>query len=185
MAYVWGILAFLFFVFGLIMFIGIINPNLFNKKLKEGQRPLTRKVAMFSWILCSILFFVFVGIASSKDRPTPTKEAVASIAPTISPTPAPTPVLTEADKKEARIKLIESQFSVWDGSHDGLTDYIKKNMNDPKSYDHDETTYRDDGDYLTVRTVFRGKNAFGGVVKNVVIAKVSLDGQVLEIVSQN
>jgi hypothetical protein len=34
------------------------------------------------------------------------------------------------------------------------------------------------------QTTFRGKNAFGGVVKNTVKAKVSLDGDVLEIIDQ-
>jgi hypothetical protein len=32
---------------------------------------------------------------------------------------------------------------------------------------------------------YRGKNAFGGVVRGVVVAKVSFDGQVLEIVSES
>jgi len=57
-------------------------------------------------------------------------------------------------------------------------------MNDPDSYDHVETVYWDRGDHLVVRTTFRGKNAFGGIVKNSVKAKVSLDGQVLQIIEQ-
>jgi hypothetical protein len=57
-------------------------------------------------------------------------------------------------------------------------------MNDPDSYDHVETRYSDKGDHLIVKTTFRGKNAFGGVVKNWVIAKVDLNGNVIEVISQ-
>ncbi|MBA7546169.1 hypothetical protein ES705_38552 [subsurface metagenome] len=97
-------------------------------------------------------------------------------------------VLTEEEKvtvaAQVRKATIEAQFSFRDGSHRGLTAYIKKNMNDPKSYKHAETWYRDDGDFVTVQTKFRGTNAFGGVVINTVWAKCSLGGQVLEIISQ-
>jgi len=85
---------------------------------------------------------------------------------------------------EARKKQIETQFSAWDGSHRGLERVIKDSMNDPDSYDHVETVYWDRGDHLVVQTTFRGKNAFGGVVKNSVKAKVSLDGQVLQILDR-
>lgn len=87
-----------------------------------------------------------------------------------------------ADKN--RKEKVESQFSAWDGSHRGLTRIIKEAMNDPGSYDHAETRYSDKGSYLIVRTVYRGKNAFGGIVKNAITAKVDLNGNVLEIISQ-
>jgi hypothetical protein len=86
--------------------------------------------------------------------------------------------------RKAREELIEKQFSGWDGSHRGLTEYIKKSMNDPDSYQHDETTYIDKGDHLIVYTKFRGKNAFGGVVRNSAVAKVDLQGNILEVVFQ-
>ncbi|MFB2853507.1 DUF4875 domain-containing protein [Aeromonas allosaccharophila] len=85
---------------------------------------------------------------------------------------------------EARIKKLESQFSAWDGSHRTLERAIKKSMNDPDSYEHVETTYRDLGDSLIVSTTFRGKNGFGGVVKNTVVAQVDLDGNILNIISE-
>ncbi len=96
----------------------------------------------------------------------------------------------EAEKKKQeeaaakRKEMIEKQFSLWDGSHIGLTEVIKEGMHDPKSYKHVETVYWDMEDHLVVQTTFRGKNAFGGVVKNIVKAKVSLDGDVLEIIDQ-
>jgi hypothetical protein len=85
---------------------------------------------------------------------------------------------------EARVEQIKAQFSAWDGSHRNLERVVKKAMNDPDSYEHDETVYWDKGDHLIVRMSYRGKNAFGGIVKNFVKAKVSLDGQVLQIIDQ-
>ena len=87
--------------------------------------------------------------------------------------------------EEARKAEIEKHFSAWDGSHRSLTEVIKKSMNDPNSYEHAETRYIDKGDHLIVMTEFRGKNAFGGVVKNSVIAKVDLNGNVVEIITQS
>jgi hypothetical protein len=79
---------------------------------------------------------------------------------------------------------IESGFSVWDGSHRELTKRIKESMNDEDSYEHIKTGYIDKGDFLIVETIFSGKNAFGARMKNKITAKVSLDGEVLEIISQ-
>jgi len=96
----------------------------------------------------------------------------------------------EAEKKKqeaeasARKEMIEKQFSSWDGAHIKLSRLIKDSMNDPDSYEHAETKYWDMKDHLIVITKFRGKNAFGGVVKNTVKAKVSLDGENIEITEQ-
>jgi len=58
-------------------------------------------------------------------------------------------------------------------------------MNDPNSYEHDETRYGDRGDHLVVMLKYRGKNAYGGVVRGWVKAKVSLhDGTILEIIAE-
>lgn len=86
---------------------------------------------------------------------------------------------------EARKKQIEPQFSPFDGSHFNLERVIKDSMNDPDSYEHVQTSYWDRGDHLIVETTFRGKNAFGAVVKNSVKAKVSLDGRVLYLLNQD
>lgn len=85
---------------------------------------------------------------------------------------------------EQQIK-VESQFSSWDGSHPALTELIKKNMNDPDSYDHIETKFKDNGDHILVITKFRGANAFGGKVINTVTANVDFNGNVIEVLSQN
>ncbi len=87
----------------------------------------------------------------------------------------------EKERKES----IERQFSAWDGAHIELTKLIKKYMNDPGSFEHDQTNYWDMGSHLVVLTSYRGKNAFGGVVRNWVKAKVDIQtGQVLEIIEQ-
>lgn len=90
----------------------------------------------------------------------------------------------EQARLAARQRTIEQQFSQWDGSHRGLERIIKKSMNDPDSYKHDETSYVDMGDYIVVKTSFRGKNAFGGVVRNWVRARFSLTGEFLEVIDQ-
>lgn len=89
----------------------------------------------------------------------------------------------ENDIKEAptRAEMIDNQFSAWDGSHKKLTEMIKNSMNDPDSYVHVQTKYGDMTGYLIVTTTFRGKNAFGGVVTNTVRAKVSIDGENIEL----
>lgn len=84
----------------------------------------------------------------------------------------------EAERK----KRIENQFSVWNGSHRNLERYIKSIMNDPSSYKHVETVYWDMKTHLVVRTTFRGKNVFGGVVTNSIKAEVSLNGDILDII---
>jgi len=89
--------------------------------------------------------------------------------------------LGEEAKKEKKEK-IEKHFSSWDGSHLELTKYIKSIMNDPSSYEHVETKYWDMGDHLIVLTSFRGKNAFGGLVKNNIKAKVGFDGKIISII---
>ncbi len=98
-------------------------------------------------------------------------------------------ILSEEKRKQElqgqRNELIKKQFNSWNGSHRGLSAYIKENMNDPSSYEHMETKYFDQGSTLLIITKFRGNNAFGGKVINTVSAKVDLNGKVLEIVSQN
>lgn len=86
---------------------------------------------------------------------------------------------------ELRQERLESGFSAWDGSHRALTKLVKASMNNPDSYEHVETRYRDEGDTLFLQTRFRGTNAFGGVVTQTVTARADLDGAILEILSEN
>ena len=89
------------------------------------------------------------------------------------------------DPKTQRQKQIADQFSAWDGSHIKLTELIKQTMNDPGSFKHVETKYWDLKDHLVVLEVFRGKNSFGGIVKNFVKAEVDMDGNVIKIIQSS
>jgi hypothetical protein len=80
-----------------------------------------------------------------------------------------------------RLRRIEKGRSPWDGSHHALTEAIKMSMNDPDSYKHVTTDFWDMKTHVVVRTTFRGRNAFGGVVTNWVKAKCELDGKLIEI----
>ncbi len=90
----------------------------------------------------------------------------------------------ERQRIAARKTRIERQFSAWDGSHRALEQIIKKTMNDPDSYKHVETRYSESDDAIVVKTTFRGKNAFGGVVTNSIRAKFTLDGELIAIIDQ-
>ena len=90
------------------------------------------------------------------------------------------PVEKPVGKKEvSKDEKIKRQFSSWDGSHRLLVKMVKNVMNDPDSFDHDTTRYRvlpnDEG--IQVSMIYRGKNAFGGVVRNTITAQFSLDGK--------
>jgi len=69
-------------------------------------------------------------------------------------------------------------FSGWDGAYRPLEKLIKENMNDDGSYKHVEThiTQLDltKDPHAIIKTTFKGKNAFGGVMKETVIARVSV-----------
>jgi hypothetical protein len=96
--------------------------------------------------------------------------------------PQSKPVEVKVSPEDQRKEQITKLFSPWDGSMPKLEKVIKKSMNDPDSYEHIETRYSDMKDYLLVGCEFRGNNAFGAKVKNIVTAKVDLNGNVIEIV---
>lgn len=85
----------------------------------------------------------------------------------------------QARRAEERERRIQSQFSMWNGAHRNLESKIKASMNDPRSYRHVRTEWADQGEYVLVRTTFRGKNAFGGTITTTVEARVDLDGNVI------
>ena len=78
-------------------------------------------------------------------------------------------------------KRIEQCFSAWDGSHIELTKLIKESMNDPDSYEHIETHYWDKDYAIYIITSFRGRNAFGGVVKQTISAYSTMDCNIYNI----
>lgn len=95
----------------------------------------------------------------------------------------------ETNSKEEKTKnkkwIEKNLFSLWDGSHIGLVKYVKKNMNDPKSYEHVETKYKDNGTHIYINMTFRGNNAFGGKVINRIEATSDYEGNIIKVLSNN
>lgn len=79
----------------------------------------------------------------------------------------------EKEEEEKLKKQIATLFSGWDGSNIMATRIIKEAMNDPKSYEHIETKYvfNKKKKTITVRQEFRGRNGFGGMVRNVCVGE--------------
>ena len=84
-----------------------------------------------------------------------------------------------------REELVKSQFSRWDGSHAALVKVVKDAMKDPSSFEHLETSFRDEGRYAYVVMKYRGVNSFGAVVPGRVAARVDMHGRVVEVVEQD
>lgn len=57
----WWILIVIFSFMGLTGFIGMINPDFFNKDRREGQKPFTRKIGVSTFIIS----LIFIGSFSS------------------------------------------------------------------------------------------------------------------------
>lgn len=84
---------------------------------------------------------------------------------------------------KTRAEKISGLFSALDGKLYGLTSYVKQNLNDPKSFEHVQTTYSDKGSYLVVKMVYRAKNGFGALVLQSITAQVDLAGNPTKILS--
>lgn len=80
-----------------------------------------------------------------------------------------------------RQHLINRQFAGFSGANRYVEDYIKERMNDPDSYKHIQTTYKDKGSYILVYTRFRGTNSIGAIIVQSATAKVDIDGNVLSL----
>lgn len=79
-------------------------------------------------------------------------------------------------------QMVNRQFSGWDGSHNGLVKVVKANLKDPSSFEHVKTQYADKYNFLVVTMQYRGKNSFGAIVTEEVVAKTDMDGNVLDII---
>jgi hypothetical protein len=80
-------------------------------------------------------------------------------------------------KPQTRKEQVEACLSDWDGSHKGLTDWVKQRMNDPGSFEHVETRYFDQTTNVRLIMTFRGRNRFGGVVTNKAEGNINEDCQ--------
>lgn len=77
---------------------------------------------------------------------------------------------------EEKADANEQYFSNWDGSNVELVEAVKAKMNDPDSFEHVETGWKDDQDgTLFLKMIFRGKNGFGGVITSSATAVFNKD----------
>ncbi|RDQ32878.1 hypothetical protein C4A40_03770 [Escherichia coli] len=85
------------------------------------------------------------------------------------------------------LDTFQSNFSGWDGSYRPLEKLIKENMNDDSSYKHVSTVYHlilNKDPHAIVKTTFRGTNAYGGVVKQTIAARVNVKtGEIVSILN--
>ena len=85
-------------------------------------------------------------------------------------------ILKQKEEHDKRIVEFEEKcLSSWDGSHRELVKYVKKNMHNPKSFEHVETRYGITGNNAGLVMIYRGTNSFGATVTNSIKAKVSLE----------
>lgn len=63
-----------------------------------------------------------------------------------------------------------------------LKHFVKKNLNDPDSFEHVETNTYDNGNDVIVKMMYRTKNVFGTKIIKSVKARVSWDCEVMEII---
>lgn len=85
-----------------------------------------------------------------------------------------------------RQSRINEQFSGYDGRHYNLVSTVKDNMNDPGSFEHVKTQYgiyEKDSNKIVLYMEYRGKNAFGALVKDNITAIADLNGNILELLN--
>ena len=132
---------------------------------KKPQPTNTEKVKSFLWtvVILIILFFVVKSCVFGDDKPEGPD----------------TSKMTQSQIDSIKhVKFITDQFSAWDGSHFNSVLAIKDKMNDPDSFEHVKTTYKESGNKLIVFTKFRGKNTFGGVVTQTFVTRTDSTGAI-------
>lgn len=120
-----------------------------------------------AWLVLIGLMFILVAVLWGRSSDAPRRQFK--------------PVVSRPTSTPSKQDRLKSQFSTWDGSHRNVVKKVKTSLHNPDSFEHVETTYVEKEDYLLVKMVFRGTNLFNAVVTNTCYAKVSLDGEVLDI----
>lgn len=99
--------------------------------------------------------------------------------------PAVPAQLAKEAAEAAENERLAEHFSEWDGSHPAVVEAVKRQMHDPSSFKHVETTAKGSGDTIIVSMTYRGTNAFGGVVTNQAVAVVDTDGKLHSLMTGN
>ena len=95
------------------------------------------------------------------------------------------PVSQIKDKNERIIKWAEKNISSWDRSNRLLTKEAKKNMLDPKSFEHIITTFTYNDDNVIGKMTYSGSNSFGGKAIAIAEGTFDYDGNLLKVKFKN
>ena len=134
-------------------------------------------------VIVFVVVFVFVlGVGMSLTDETSNENQTEKIVKTAESVPVKKVVKTESEK---RIEKIRGQFSQYDGSHYALKRLVRDNCKNPKSFKHVNTSYSDNGSYLTVQMAYRATKSFNAIVPGIVTVKVDLNGNIFDVISQD
>lgn len=109
------------------------------------------------WSLAVIAFFATLTVV------TPNQDPVAQ-------TPA-----------KARAEQISKLFHGTDGTHPNLAIIVKAGLTNPDSFEHQQTSYRDMGEYLVISMKYQSETHHGQSIDRFTKAKVDLTGKVISI----
>jgi len=92
-------------------------------------------------------------------------------------------VKAEADRQERELnKIIKKKFNTFKGYHIGLKQHIEDRMNDPKSFEHIKTSYKQRADgTIHIVMKYRAKNAFGALILCNSSAILDSKGDIIEV----
>lgn len=161
---------------------GIINEIIRNKEIKS-YKYLMNSIDLSD---TSKALYVLDSLYKSKERYGndtdfgPLRDSVKQLMISLGKDPDYIPKKQVSPKIVTKEEKMLDALSKWDGSLPPLVEVVKEAMNDPDSYKHEKTTYIqtkvDSTDFL-ITMIYRGKNAFGGVVKNTVKCVYNVDSK--------
>jgi hypothetical protein len=164
----------------IISLVALVRGKLVELKIKN------RKQAIVVMLVCSFVLILY-GSKSTVENVKVEKPEVKTVekSPTV-PTPVPVkidPVVTKDSMKEAWLK---NNFSAWDGSNRDLVKLVKKSLNDPGSFEHEETTFdKSNDEFIRVKMVYRAKNSFGALILQNIVVKINYETKEMTVISQN
>lgn len=94
--------------------------------------------------------------------------------------------MSDSDKRKLHMRgVTKTSFmpylSNYDGSFPPLVEYTKKNLQNPKTFEHVETGFIIREEYVEVKMVYRAENGFGAHRKESIVAAVDEKGYLIEI----
>ncbi len=166
----------------LLLVISLLINNYYKDKNLELTPQEKLNIESPSHRLSTILIFIFMVIGIIYINSQPDKEEKKdTFVENISDDEIDS-IIAETNKPKSKAD-IENLFSAWDGSLPSFKDYIKENLQNPDSFEHVETKFRDDGDGLTVIMKYRGENGFGAIRTQTAIVKTDYEGNILNLIS--